>query len=43
VKWNRPSVEGAVALELESVAAISFVGEDLLTGSDGRGKGKPMQ
>jgi hypothetical protein len=32
-------VEGAVALELEPVAAISFVGEALLTGSDGRGRG----
>jgi hypothetical protein len=32
-------VEGAVALELELVAAISSVGEALLTGSDGRGRG----
>jgi hypothetical protein len=32
-------VEGIVALELEPVAAISFVGEALLTGSDGRGRG----
>jgi hypothetical protein len=32
-------VEGRVALELEPMAAISFVGEALLTGSDGRGRG----
>jgi hypothetical protein len=28
-------VEGAVALELEPVAAISFVGDALLMGNDG--------
>jgi hypothetical protein len=28
VRWCRPSVEGAVALELEPVAAISFIGGD---------------
>jgi hypothetical protein len=29
-----------VALELELVPAISFVGDALLTGSDGRGRGR---
>jgi hypothetical protein len=35
----RPSEGRVVALEVELVSAISFVGEALLTGSDGRGRG----
>jgi hypothetical protein len=35
----RPSEERVVALELELVPAISFVGDALLTGSDGRRRG----
>jgi hypothetical protein len=35
----RPSEGRVVALEVELVSAISFVGEALLTGSNGRGRG----